>query len=177
MTVRSFHKIQPMFDQTVYIDPSAVVIGKVTLGCDVSIWPNASIRGDLLHINIGARTNIQDNSVLHTTAITQDDGYPLTIGNGVTVGHGAILHGCTIGDDVLVGMGAIVLDGAVVESQVMIAAGSVVPPGKTLETGYLYVGSPIKQQRALTEKEKAMIQQNAQNYCDNKRLYQKESDA
>ena len=124
------------------------------------MWPLTVIRGDMHRIRIGARTSIQDGSVLHITHAGpfNPDGYPLTIGDDVTVGHKVILHGCTIGNRVLVGMGAIVMDGAVVEDEVVIGAGSLVPPGKRLESGYLYVGSPVKQARPLSDKEKAYLQ-------------------
>lgn len=157
---------RPALGQRVYIDPQATVIGDVQLGDDCSVWPHTVIRGDMHRIRIGARCSIQDGSVLHITHAGpyDPDGYPLTLGDDVTVGHRAVLHGCTIGSRVLIGIGAIVMDGAVIEDEVMLAAGSLVPPGKRLVSGYLYVGSPAKQSRPLTDKEKAFFSYGANNY-------------
>ncbi|CAH0524238.1 gamma carbonic anhydrase family protein [Vibrio hippocampi] len=173
MSIRSFKGITPKFDDSVYIDPTSVIVGDVSIGKDASIWPFVSARGDVNSISIGERSNIQDNSVLHVTHknAANPNGYPLIIGNDVTVGHKVMLHGCTIKDRVLVGMGAIVLDGVVIESDVMIGAGSLVPPNKELESGYLYVGSPVKQKRALTEAERAFLTKSASNYVENKIAY------
>jgi carbonic anhydrase/acetyltransferase-like protein (isoleucine patch superfamily) len=148
------------------IDPASVVVGDVIMSDDVSIWPLVAIRGDVNQVRIGARTNIQDGSVLHVThkSATNPEGYPLIIGEDVTVGHKAMLHGCTIGNRVLVGMGSILLDAVVVEDDVMIGAGSLVPPGKRLESGYLYLGSPVKQIRPLNEKEIEGLLYSANNY-------------
>lgn len=174
--IRSYKGIIPQLGERVYVDSSAVVVGDITLGDDASVWPLVAARGDVNHIQIGARSNIQDGSVLHVTHKNAEnpDGYPLLIGDDVTVGHKVMLHGCTIGDRVLVGVGAIVLDGVVVESDVMIGAGSLVPPGKVLQSGYLYVGSPVKQARELTDKEKAFLVKSAQNYVQNKNDYMNE---
>lgn len=171
--IRSYKGIIPQLGERVYIDNSAVIVGDITLGEDSSIWPLVAARGDVNQIKIGARSNIQDGSVLHVTHKNAENpnGYPLFIGDDVTVGHKVMLHGCTIGDRVLVGMGAIVLDGVIVESDVMIGAGSLVPPGKILQSGYLYVGSPVKQARELTDKEKAFLVKSAQNYVQNKNDY------
>lgn len=176
--IRSYKGIIPQLGERVYIDSSAVLVGDITLGDDASIWPLVAARGDVNHIKIGDRSNIQDGSVLHVTHKNAEnpDGYPLIVGNDVTVGHKVMLHGCTIGDRVLVGMGAIVLDGVVVENNVMIGAGSLVPPGKVLQSGYLYVGSPAKPVRELTEKEKAFLVKSAQNYVQNKNDYLNEVD-
>ncbi|MBK2124096.1 gamma carbonic anhydrase family protein [Fangia hongkongensis] len=166
MPVRIFNNISPTLSDGVFIDSMATVTGDVTLSKDVSIWPNVSIRGDLLPIRIGQNTNIQDNSVIHTTQFFDKNGtgFDVVIGENVTVGHGAIIHGCHIGSRCLIGMGAIILDGAVIEDDVIVGAGSVVAPKKKLESGYLYVGSPAKRIRALTEEEKSYILQNAMNY-------------
>ncbi|MFC2972611.1 gamma carbonic anhydrase family protein [Azotobacter bryophylli] len=166
MTIRTFQGIAPTLGERVFVDASAVVLGDVEIGDDSSVWPQVAIRGDVNRIRIGARSSIQDGSVLHVTHAGQfnPDGFALTIGDDVTVGHKVTLHGCRIGDRVLVGMGAIVLDGAVVEDEVIIGAGSLVPPGKTLESGYLYVGSPVKQARALSDKERAFFAYSAANY-------------
>ncbi|WP_312373971.1 gamma carbonic anhydrase family protein [Pseudomonas oryzihabitans] len=166
MTIRTFQGKTPQLGERAFVDATAVVIGDVTLGADSSIWPLTVIRGDMHLIRIGARTSIQDGSVLHITHAGpfNPDGYPLLIGNDVTVGHQVTLHGCTIGDRVLVGMGSIVMDGAVVEDDVVIGAGSLVPPGKRLEGGHLYVGRPVKQIRPLEDKERAFFTYSAGNY-------------
>ncbi|EPR4994477.1 gamma carbonic anhydrase family protein [Vibrio navarrensis] len=172
-SIRSYKGICPQFGDRVYIDSSSVLVGDIQIGDDSSIWPLVAARGDVNHIRIGERSNIQDGSVLHVTHknAANPDGYPLLIGNDVTVGHKVMLHGCTIKDRVLVGMGAIVLDGVIIEEEVMIGAGSLVPPGKVLESGYLYVGSPVKQARPLTDKERAFLQKSADNYVQNKNDY------
>ncbi|ECG8592351.1 gamma carbonic anhydrase family protein [Salmonella enterica subsp. salamae] len=156
----------PELGQRVMIDASSVVIGDVRLAEDVGIWPLVVIRGDVNFVAIGARTNIQDGSVLHVThkSTSNPPGNPLIVGEDVTVGHKVMLHGCTIGNRVLVGMGSIVLDGAVIEDEVMIGAGSLVPQHKRLESGYLYLGSPVKQIRPLSDVEKAGLQYSANNY-------------
>ncbi|MBD0788796.1 gamma carbonic anhydrase family protein [Vibrio sp. Y2-5] len=171
--VRSYKGIAPKIGSRVYIDSTSIIVGDIQLGDDASIWPLVSARGDVNHIHIGERSNIQDGSVLHVTHKNAENpnGYPLIIGNDVTVGHKVMLHGCTIGDRVLVGMGAIVLDGVVIESDVMIGAGSLVPPGKVLESGYLYVGSPVKQARPLSDKERAFLLKSADNYVQTKNDY------
>ena len=164
--LRRYKESYPQCGQRVMIDAASVVIGDVALGDDVSIWPLVAIRGDVNQVRIGARTNIQDGSVLHVThkSASNPEGFPLTIGADVTVGHKAMLHACTIGDRVLVGMGSIVLDGALIEDDVMIGAGSLVPPGKRLESGYLYLGSPVRQVRPLSEQEIAGLLYSANNY-------------
>ncbi|KFI09989.1 gamma carbonic anhydrase family protein [Vibrio coralliilyticus] len=171
--LRSYKDTRPVIGERVYIDQSSVLVGDIKIGDDSSIWPLVAARGDVNHIHIGKRTNVQDGSVLHVTHKNQEnpDGYPLIIGDDVTVGHKVMLHGCIIKNRVLVGMGAIVLDGAVIEEDVMIGAGSLVPPGKTLESGHLYVGSPVKQARPLNEKERAFLQKSADNYVQNKEDY------
>lgn len=165
-TVRSYLHHSPQIGLRVMIDPSSVVIGNVELSDDVSIWPLVAIRGDVNAVKIGARSNIQDGSVLHVTHQSDYNpaGYPLLIGEDVTIGHKAMLHGCHIGNRVLVGMGSILLDGAVIEDDVMIGAGSLVAPGKRLESGYLYVGSPVRKVRALTPEEIEGLRYSANNY-------------
>lgn len=172
-SIRSYKGIAPKIGERVYIDESSVLVGDIVLGDDSSIWPLVAARGDVNHIQIGDRTNVQDGSVLHVTHKNPENpnGYPLLIGNDVTIGHKVMLHGCTIKDRVLVGMGAIVLDGVTIEQDVMIGAGSLVPPHKTLESGFLYVGSPVKQARPLTDKERAFLQKSSDNYVQNKNDY------
>lgn len=171
--IRSFSDRTPVLGARVYIDPTALLIGDITIGEDSSVWPMAVIRGDMHRIQIGAKTSIQDHAVLHITHAGpfNPEGWPLRIGSEVTVGHHAILHGCTIGDQVLVGIGAIIMDGAVIENRVMIGAGSLVPPGKILESGYLYIGSPCKKARALTEREQDFFAYSAGNYVRLKNEY------
>ena len=154
-SIRAFGGVVPTLGERVYVDPAATVIGDVTLGDDASVWPGAVIRGDMESITVGNRTNVQDNAVLHTTHAGEfnPEGWPLLIGDDVVIGHRAILHGCTVGNRVLVGNGAVVNDAAVVHDEVIVGAGCVVPPGKTLESGFVYVGNPCRQLRPLTEKE------------------------
>ncbi len=166
MTIRSFLNHSPSLGARVFIDDSAVVIGRVQLGNDVSVWPLTAIRGDVNDIAIGDRTNLQDGSVLHNTSPSSSppNGFPLRVGSDVTVGHKVILHGCTIGDRVLVGMGSIVMDGAVVENDVIIGGGSVVTPNKVLTSGGLYVGSPAKRVRDLRPDELEFLRYSAAHY-------------
>lgn len=163
----------PKLGRDVYVDESAVVIGDVELGDDVNVWPCAVIRGDMHYIRVGARTSVQDNSVLHITHASKfnPNGWPLTIGEDVTIGHGACLHGCTVGNRILVGIGATVLDGAVVEDEVIIGAGTLVAPGKVLESGFLYVGSPCKAVRPLKDSEREFFRYSAENYVKLKNDY------
>lgn len=151
---------EPIIKDKVFVAENASVIGKVTLHHASSIWFGAVLRGDVESISIGERSNIQDNAVVHTSS-----GFPTTVGNDVTVGHGAIVHGCTIGNRVLIGMGSIILDGAVVEDDCMLGAGTLVPPGKTIPSGHLAVGSPAKIIRALTEDEKQSLLDSALRYA------------
>lgn len=166
MTIRSYKGVIPSFNASVYIDESSVLVGDITLGDDSSVWPLVAARGDVNYIRIGERTNIQDGSVLHLSRATKSnpEGYPLIIGDDVTVGHKVMLHGCQLSNRILVGMGAIIMDNAIVEDNVIIGGGSLVPPNKRLESGYLYVGSPVKQARALTEQELTFLKVSADNY-------------
>jgi carbonic anhydrase/acetyltransferase-like protein (isoleucine patch superfamily) len=174
MPARPYRGIHPKLAPGVYIDPAAVVIGDVELGADVSIWPMAVVRGDVNYIRIGARSNVQDGSVLHVTRPYpgSEAGWPLLIGEDVVIGHNVTVHGCTIGNRVLVGIGAVVLDGVVVEDDVMIGAGSVVTPGKRLAAGGLYLGNPARRARELTAAEIARIPVMAGFYVDLKRDYE-----
>ncbi len=166
MTIRNFNNLQPAIHSTCFIDETALVLGDVEMGEDSSIWPFTVARGDVNSIKIGSNTNIQDNSVLHVThdGPYNPGGYDLVIGNKVTVGHRVILHGCRVADSCLIGMGAIIMDGAVIEPQSLIAAGSLVPPNKHLESGYLWMGSPVKKIRALTAEEIESIDYSSKNY-------------
>nr|WP_298250375.1 gamma carbonic anhydrase family protein [uncultured Halomonas sp.] len=165
-SLRSWKGQRPRLGERVYIDPASLVLGDVVLGDDCSVWPMAVIRGDMHRIRIGARTSVQDGCVLHITHASDFNpgGFPLTIGEDVTIGHKAILHGATLGSRILVGMGAIVMDGAVVEDEVIIAAGAVVTPGKRLESGHVYAGNPAKALRPLKEKEREFFPYTAGNY-------------
>lgn len=174
--IRAFAGHTPKLGQRVLIDPAALVIGDVNIGDDSSVWPMAVIRGDMHSIRIGARTSIQDGSVLHITHAGPFNpaGYPVDIGDEVTVGHGVILHGCTIGNRVLVGISSTLLDGVIVEDEVMIGAGTLVPPGKRLESGHLYMGSPCKKIRPLKESERQFFSYSASNYVKLKNAYLEE---
>ncbi|STZ75655.1 gamma carbonic anhydrase family protein [Bergeriella denitrificans] len=171
--IRPFLQHSPDIHPDAWIDRSAVVIGQVELAEAVSVWPAAVIRGDVHRIRIGARSNIQDGSVLHVThaSASKPEGSPLDIGEDVTVGHKAILHGCTIGNRVLIGMGSIVLDDAVIEDDVVLGAGSLVPPRKRLQSGYLYTGAPAKPARPLSAEELAFLKQSAANYVGYAQTY------
>jgi len=171
--LRSYKGVFPSLASRNYIDISAVIVGDVSIGNDVSIWPLVAARGDVNRISIGSRTNIQDGTVLHVTrkSLHNPNGNPLIIGEDVTVGHMCMLHGCTLGNRILVGMGAIIMDGTIIEDDVFIGAGTVVPPNKTLKSGYLYVGNPMKQVRKLKESEKAFLKQSAINYVELKNDY------
>lgn len=164
--IRPYLDTHPQIDDSCYIDPMGVVIGDVVLGENVSVWPFAVIRGDVNSIRIGNNSNVQDHAMLHVSHknVDKPDGSPLIIGEDVTIGHHVTLHGCTIGNRVLVGINTIILDDVIVEHDVMIGAGSLVPPRKRLESGYLYVGSPVQKVRPLTDKEKAFLPYSAQNY-------------
>lgn len=164
--IRAFEQYSPQIAPDVYLDPGCSVIGEVTIGAQSSVWPGVVIRGDVASISIGAHTNIQDASVLHVSHSSEfhPSASPLTIGDQVTVGHKVILHGCTVGNRCLIGMGAIVMDDAVIEDQVLLAAGSLVPGRKRLYSGYLYQGSPAHQVRALSDQELAYLDYSAAHY-------------
>jgi len=165
MAIRKYLNELPKVNNSAWVDDSAVVIGKCELSEDVSIWPNATLRGDVNNIKVGARSNIQDGSVLHCTHDSPSTkGSNCIVGADVTVGHNAILHGCIIEDECLIGMGAIVLDNAIIPKHTLIGANSLVPAGKKLEGGFLYLGSPVKQVRPLTDKEKLFFKYSAKHY-------------
>ena len=173
MPLAAYLDDMPNLGARVYTHASCQIIGDVTIGDDSSIWCNAVLRGDVNRIVIGQGSNMQDMSIGHVSHKTpgKPDGSPLLIGDYVTVGHAAILHGCTIGNECLIGMGSIILDDAVISDHVMIGAGSLVPPGKTLESGMLYVGRPVKAVRALTPEEIAYLRYSAEHYVQLKNDY------
>jgi len=168
VTIRTFETIVPSIDPTAYVDDAALVLGDVTLAEDVSLWPQVVARGDVNSIEVGARTNIQDGTILHVSHDSEFalGGFPLRIGADITVGHQAILHGCTIEDSCLIGMAATVMDGAIVRSGAIVGAGSLVPPGHDLEGGYLWVGSPARKVRPLRDKEIGFLEYSAKHYVE-----------
>jgi carbonic anhydrase/acetyltransferase-like protein (isoleucine patch superfamily) len=169
--IRSFRNRQPQIAPSAYIDPAAVLIGDITIGPDSSVWPGVVIRGDVNFIRIGARTNIQDGSVLHVMR----DTHPLILGDAVTVGHAAVLHGCTIESRCLIGMGTIILNGAKIGAGSIVAAGTLVPEGTDVPPGSLFMGHPGKFRRSLTEEDQASIDAYAQRYVEYKEAYKAES--
>ncbi len=173
MAIRDFLGFHPLLGERAYVDETALVIGRVILGEDASVWPFAVLRGDVERIEIGARTNIQDGCVLH---VVHDGPYTpggigLTVGADVTVGHRAVLHAARIGDRCLIGMGAIVLDNAVVADEVVVGAGSVVAPGQGLAPGGLYLGNPARRVRDLGDDEIARLAYGARAYVTLKEQY------
>ena len=171
--IRPYKGQWPRLGEGIYIDPSAQVIGRVSLGDHVSIWPCATVRGDEHTITIGAYTNIQDNTVIHI----QGPDFPTVLGHHVTVGHSVNLHGCAIGDYALIGIGAIVLNGAKVGAESVIAAGTLVPEGMEIPPGVMVMGFPAKVRRPLTDDEKAELRVYAQNYVEYKNTYLEEQNA
>ena len=171
--LRAYKEFFPVIAESVYLDPFSSIIGAVELADDVSIWPMCVLRGDVNSIKVGKRSNIQDGSVLHVArkGEASTDGYSLTIGEDVTVGHKAMLHACQIGDRVLIGMGAIVLDNVRIDNDVILAAGALVPPNKHLQSGYLYVGAPAKAARKLTADEFTFLKRSASHYVKLKNEY------
>ena len=168
MSIRSYQGKTPQVHASAFVDTTALLLGDVTVGADSSVWPMCAGRGDVMPIHIGERTNIQDGSVMHVTSDSKfiPGGFELNIGDDVTVGHGAILHACTIEDLCLIGMRATVLDGAVVPKNAIIGAGSLVPPGKHLESGFLWLGSPVKKVRALKDEELEFLKFSAAHYVE-----------
>jgi carbonic anhydrase/acetyltransferase-like protein (isoleucine patch superfamily) len=167
------HGVAPRLAAGAWVHPRAAMIGEVSLGADASVWPGAVIRGDVNSIAIGEASNIQDNSVLHVSHRTplNPAGGPLVIGARVTVGHTVILHACTIEDECLIGMGSIILDRALIRKHVLLGAGSLVPEGKVLESGHLYLGRPAKLVRKLTDEEIAYFSYSAEHYVRLARSY------
>lgn len=177
--IRPWQGLQPTLGARVWVDPAASVIGRVELGDDVSIWPGAVLRGDVNAIRVGDRSNIQDGAICHVThdGPYTPGGLPLELGADITVGHGAILHACTIGERCLIGMGALVLDGAQIADDVMLAAGSLVSPGKRLASGHLYRGRPAEPVRELGEQKLDMLQYSAAHYVRLKDQYLEEGES
>jgi len=164
--IRTYNGIRPTIPDSAFVDDTALVLGEVTLGEDSSIWPMTVLRGDVNRIEVGPRSNIQDGTVVH---VAHDGpfcpgGFPAIIGADVTVGHRAVIHACSVGDRVLVGMGAVIMDGARVGDDSIVGANALVPPGKELAGGYLYVGSPAKPARPLTERELEHLRYSAAHY-------------
>lgn len=166
MPIRPFESKFPQIADSAYIDPMATVLGDVEIGADVSLWPGVVARGDIHFIKIGANTNIQDGSVLHVSHDSEfaPGGFPLVVGQGVTVGHLVLLHGCTIEDNCLIGMNSTVMDGACVQAGAMLGAGSLVAPGKIIEGGYLWHGRPARRVRPLTDQEQRYLVYSAEHY-------------
>ncbi|MEW8029778.1 MAG: gamma carbonic anhydrase family protein [Candidatus Thiodiazotropha sp.] len=164
--LRRFESSYPEIAEDAYVDESAIVIGDVSIASQSSVWPMCAIRGDVHRIRIGARSNIQDGSVLHVShdSFYQPGGSPLIIGEDVTVGHKVLLHGCEVADNCFIGMGSIILDGAVIAPLTMLGAGSLVPQGKKLEGGYLWLGQPVRRVRPLSDGEKEIMLYNAEHY-------------
>lgn len=166
MPVRSFESHTPKVAASAYVDPLALVIGDVEIGANASLWPQVVVRGDIHSIKIGEDTNIQDGSVLHVSHDSEfaPGGFPLVIGRGVTVGHLVVLHGCTIEDNCLIGMGSLVMDGARIQAGAMLGAGSLVSPGMLIEGGYLWLGRPARRVRPLSEDEQRYLKYSAEHY-------------
>lgn len=174
MGIRTFQGITPMLGARVYVDEDATVIGDVVLGDDVSVWPGTVIRGDVNFIRIGARSNIQDGTVIHVThdgPYGTPGGLATVIGEDVTIGHGAIVHACVIEDACLIGMGSTILDGAIVRKNGFVGAGALIPPGKTVGSGELWLGNPARCVRKLGEKEIEQLYYSAQHYVRLKDKY------
>ena len=174
MNIRPYRDIVPTLGERVYVDPMATLVGDVVLGDDVSLWPGVVVRGDVNFIRIGARSNVQDGTVIHVShdgPHAKLGGFATVIGADVTIGHKAIVHACRIEDACLVGMGAIVLDGAVVESHGFVGAGAVVPPGKTVGRGELWLGNPARKVRVLSEADIEGLYYSAQHYVRLKNRY------
>lgn len=167
MPIEPFLGVSPDIDTSVFVADGAAILGDVRIGADSSVWFNTTLRGDVNRITIGRRSNVQDNCCIHVMNQTG----PTRIGNEVTVGHSAVLHGCTVYDHVLIGIQATVLDKVVVEPDVIVAAATLVPPGMVLESGWLYMGSPAVKKRKLTLEEIASIGQYAENYVKYSRAW------
>jgi carbonic anhydrase/acetyltransferase-like protein (isoleucine patch superfamily) len=172
-SIRSFHGLSPEVSPTAYIDPAAHVIGHVAVGHDSSIWPTAVVRGDAHRIRIGERTNVQDGALVLVTHDTQYTlgGFAVTIGSDVTIGHGAVLHGCTVQDACLIGMRATIMDGCLVKRHALVGAGAVVPQGRVVGDGELWIGNPARCVRLLSAEEIQQIYYVARQYVKLKSQY------
>jgi len=170
--IRSYRGRRPQIAASAYIDPAATLIGDIVIGADSSVWPAVVIRGDVNYIRIGSRTNIQDGSICHVMR----DTHPLILGDNVTVGHAAVLHGCIIESRCLIGMGAIILNGAKIGSGSVIAAGTLVPEGTDVPPGSLFMGHPGKFRRALTDADQQSIDDYAQRYVEYKETYKADAE-
>ena len=168
MTIQRFEGHTPILEAGAWVDPTALVTGQVRLGTDASIWPMSVLRGDINRIEIGARTNVQDGTIVHVTHASRFNprGAPVIVGADVTVGHKAVLHACSIEERCLIGMGAVILDEAVIRREVIVGAGSVVPPGKELESGFLWLGAPARKVRPLTDEELEYLGYSADYYVE-----------
>lgn len=160
--IAPFMDLVPEIDGTVFVAPTAAIVGAVRIEANSSVWHNVTIRGDNNYVTVGENTNIQDNSCIHIDSRT----FPTIIGNDVTIGHCALVHACTIGDGGFVGMGAIVMDGATIEATGMLAAGAMLTQGKTIPAGELWAGRPAKKMRDLTDKELTFNQRSAHHYIE-----------
>ena len=172
--IRAFQGVSPIIGKGTYVDEAATVIGDVVLGDDVSIWPGTVVRGDVNYIRIGSRTNVQDGTIIHVThdgPYGKPGGFATGIGEDVTIGHAAVIHACVIEDACLIGMGATVLDGALIRKNGFVGAGAVIPPGKVVESGELWLGNPAKCVRKLSEKEIEQLYYSAQHYMRLKDKY------
>ena len=172
-SLRKYKGISPTLGQRVYVDPAATVIGNVTLGDDVSVWPGVVLRGDVHFIRIGARSNVQDGTIVHVThdGPFSPGGYPTIIGENVTIGHAAVIHACTIEDCCLIGMHATVLDGATVKKYGFVGAGSVIPPGKVVGERELWLGNPARFVRVLSDRQIEQLLYSADQYVKMKNEY------
>ncbi len=174
MPIRTYQGQKPRLGQRVYVDVGAHLIGDVELGDDVSLWPGTVVRGDVNYIRIGARTNVQDGSIIHVShdgPFTRPGGYPTIIGSDVTIGHGAIVHACVIEDGCLIGMGATVLDGATIRKNGFVGAGAVIAPGKTVGERELWLGNPAKLVRVLSDRDVESLYYSATHYVKLKDRY------
>ena len=165
--LRQYRGVTPRVHESAYVDDSAQVIGDVEIGAESSVWMNVVMRGDVHRIRVGARTNVQDGTVIHVSLNT----HPTVIGADVTIGHGARLHGCTLEDGCMVGIGAVVLDGAVVEPGAIVAAGAVLAPGKRVPSGEMWAGCPARKARDLKDSEREFLRINSKHYCGLARAY------
>ncbi len=166
--IREYGGVRPRLEAGAWVDATALVSGDVSLAEDASVWPMAVLRGDVHRIEVGPRTNVQDGAVVHVAhdGPYSPGGFPAILGAEVTVGHNAVIHACRVGDHCLIGIGAVILDGAVLEPETILAAGALVPPGKQLEGSHLYMGNPAKAVRELTDREREHLRYSANHYVN-----------